>query len=89
MQSSSVIRNSTIVIQWWFINNMVCKTFSLQYLNHRNSYCVNNKVRCNNINLQSVKSVLNSTQWLSSVLSGVSTNKAFKRDAEKAPRPLT
>jgi len=77
MQSSIVIRNSSTVNQWWFMDSTATKTLSQLFLIHRNCFVVNNKTRRNNLNCQSLKTVLNSNQWLSSALSGVSTNKSL------------
>jgi len=85
MQSSIVIRNSSTVNQWWFMDSTATKTLSQLFLIHRSCFVLNNKTRRNNINCQNLKTVLNSNQWLSSVLSGVSTNKAINVDCQATP----
>jgi hypothetical protein len=68
---------SGIVNLWWVINNSATKTLSRLFLIHRSCSGIIIKLWRNNINCQSVKTVLNLTNRLSSALSGVSTNKAL------------
>ena len=65
---------------WWFMDNMVLKTLSTSFLIHRTHCDINIKSRCNNLHLQSLKSVLNLTQWFTSAQSGASPNKLINAD---------
>ena len=70
-------QESSTVNHWWVINNSVTKTLSQLFLIHRYWSAINIKLWLSNINLQSLQTVLNLNNGLSSALSGVSTNKSL------------
>ena len=74
----------SMVSHWWFLKSRVVKTLLSLFLIHRSYSIINIKHRRNNLNLQSVKTVLNSIQWFNSARLSVSTNKSINADCQKS-----
>ena len=65
-QKNDAIKNhhheSSTVNHWWHLENVAFKRLLNFFLTHRSCNDINIKFRRNNLNLQSVKTVLNSIQ---------------------------
>ena len=71
---------SNSVNKWWVMDSTATKTLLVPSSILRSCSGILIKYRLSNLNLQSLSSVLNLTQWLIPVLSGSSPNKLINAD---------
>ncbi len=69
------------VSQWWFMDSSSCKTLAAPSSILRSCGGFTTKHQRSNLNLQSLSSVLNLTQWLIPTASGSSPNKSINADS--------